>query len=586
MSFFTAEDMIPISQETQSIPADNGLNFTPSQTINFFIPPSINFFQPNDCFLECNVCLTFPEGAIPTRLQLDAHVGANILVRDIRVLTNGGVLLEEINNVNVLSTVKYDYDSNESIRNKRAMTEGTNVWNSFNRGTLGQSTTPYNNTITNPYFKRLSNNASSNASFTNDDMVSAKVMIQLPTGIFLSDRVFPCLLCDGIRVEILTEEPRFCIKQLDGVLQQRYPTLNPRFRGVNDASNNASNGSALNEFYVDNVNNNIGIENFPFVVGESFQFTNVSGLTSASLGVIDPSLISYSSANASSFIIKELEYDSTADSGNGGIKVTTTGGNVTNASVISGKSHMFSTAAQTRSSYEATYTLKNVNLIVAEVKMPQGYTQSLMKGLSEQGTMRYDYPSYTNYKYSLLASEVNANVRLPLNNARARAILHIPVASNTNNTNVNMSASGTTLISFDETDIMVKSNSDGMRAIWDGLSSYQMTYANRLQPSRKIDTTLSASRTSISQQPMIELEKSLLMSSIEPHSFRAFQRNAVLGRALSLNDGVYDTRGKDYSLQLEYNHPTTPSTENKLIHSFVSHLRTLSISGDSITVEI
>ena len=86
MSFFTAEDMIPISQETQSIPADNGLNFTPSQTINFFIPPSINFFQPNDCFLECNVCLTFPEGAIPTRLQLDAHVGANILVRDIRVL--------------------------------------------------------------------------------------------------------------------------------------------------------------------------------------------------------------------------------------------------------------------------------------------------------------------------------------------------------------------------------------------------------------------------------------------------------------------------------------------------------------------
>ena len=586
-SFFRAEDMIPISQETKSLPADNGLDFNPQQRINFFIPPDIQFFQPNDCYLECNVCLTFPSGAAPTRLQLDSEAGATTLIRDIRILTNGGVLLEEISNANILSTVRYDYDTNETIKNKRCLTEGCTKWNSFNRGEMGQSKTNYNNTITNPYFKREDNTDSTSASFTNADFTSAKVLIPLPTGIFGSERVFPNMLVDGVRIEILTEETRFVFRQLDGVLKERYPTLNPLFRGKTDANASLAVGQALSEFFLERDNNQIGIQNMPFVVGEHFQFIDVRSI--GDNGSTTNASISYSSANASDFVIKTIEYDGTGgDGSNGAIKITCANptDTVQGAPICTKFSHMFSTSVENKSSYEASYTLKNVNLIVGEVKMPGGYTQSLMKGLQESGTMRYDYPSYTNYKYSLLASEVNANVRLPLMNSRARSILHIPVASNTKNTQQTISCSGTYLISHDAKDKVVRSNSNGLRGIWDGLSSYQMIYENRLQPSRKVDTTKSASKTSISQQPLVELEKSLLMSGVEPHSFRAFQSNAVIGRALALNDGVYDTRGKDYALNLEYNHPTEAATTNKLIHSFVAHLRSLVISGDSITVEI
>ena len=75
------------------------------------------------------------------------------------------------------------------------------------------------------------------------------------------------------------------------------------------------------------------------------------------------------------------------------------------------------------------------------------------------------------------------------------------------------------------------------------------------------------------------------MSGFDPHSFRAFQENAVIGRALALNDGVYDARGKDYSLQVEYNETEVP-TINKLWHNWCAHLRTLMISGDAIRVQI
>ena len=398
------------------------------------------------------------------------------------------------------------------------------------------------------------------------------------------------MLVDGVRIEILTEEPRFVFRQLDGVLKERLPALNPVFRGKTDANASLSPGQTLPSFFLKRTNNQIGIQNFPFVVGETFQFVDLDSITNGS--TTNASITKATNGalnNAPDFKIKTIEWDQSADSGAGGIKITCEDATatVTNASITTGKSVMFSTAVETRSSYEASYTLKNVNLIVGEVKMPDGYTQSLVKGLSQQGTMRYDYPSYTNYKYSLLASEVNAQVRLPLMNSRARSILHIPVASNTKGTAETISCSGTYLVSSDPKDLIVRSNSNGLRGIWNGLSSYQMTYENRLQPSRRVDTTLSASKTSISQVPLIELEKSLLMAGIEPHSFKAFQRNAVIGRALSLNDGVYDTRGKDYSVELEYNHPTqTTDRENMLIHSFVAHLRTLEIKGDSITVEI
>jgi hypothetical protein len=117
----------------------------------------------------------------------------------------------------------------------------------------------------------------------------------------------------------------------------------------------------------------------------------------------------------------------------------------------------------------------------------------------------------------------------------------------------------------------------------DTIESYQFFYDGKLNPSRKVDCAKTSSRTSISQQQLIELEKALAQSKIIPYSFRAFQSNFVIGRALSLQDGVYDTRGKDFNLQVEY--PAT-AAHNHLWMNWVGHIRRIVFNGDGISLSV
>ena len=85
-------------------------------------------------------------------------------------------------------------------------------------------------------------------------------------------------------------------------------------------------------------------------------------------------------------------------------------------------------------------------------------------------------------------------------------------------------------------------------------------------------------------QPLIETEKALVQADIPVKSFASFNENFVIARALSLNSGVYDCRGRDFNLQVNYQ--GSAPTKNKLWKNFVWHLRRISIKGDSVSVEM
>ena len=102
-----------------------------------------------------------------------------------------------------------------------------------------------------------------------------------------------------------------------------------------------------------------------------------------------------------------------------------------------------------------------------------------------------------------------------------------------------------------------------------------------------MDVSKISSRTSISQQWVIEAEKSLAMANIEPLSFLKFQENFFIGRALALGrNAVYDARGKDFSLQVEYTKSGSPPTKAHLWNNFVSHVRRLEIKNGSLQVMV
>jgi hypothetical protein len=73
------------------------------------------------------------------------------------------------------------------------------------------------------------------------------------------------------------------------------------------------------------------------------------------------------------------------------------------------------------------------------------------------------------------------------------------------------------------------------------------------------------------------------MADIEPLSFRQFQSNFFVGRALALGkNAVYDARGKDFNLQVEYT--GADQTKNKLWNNYVAHLRRLVIKNGGLDV--
>ena len=88
-SFWSGQDKVPISQKSVSIPSQNGLEYSGGQRVIIEVPPTIEYIQPRESYLQFEVKLKLPAavttaGLKQTYLQLDETLGAQSLIRDIR----------------------------------------------------------------------------------------------------------------------------------------------------------------------------------------------------------------------------------------------------------------------------------------------------------------------------------------------------------------------------------------------------------------------------------------------------------------------------------------------------------------------
>ena len=587
MSFWNAEDKVPVSQTKVSIPAQHGLEYSPGQKCEFHLPPSIGFLQPKESYVNLTVKLQKDPSADPTRLQLDAETGVQVLLKDVRIYSGGAgrILLEEYQNYNVLTALKYDYETNDTIKAKRAMVEGATVWSEKSRSDHGIVKTQQNNVDENAYFTPLPASASYSTAWSNDDYQEVKALLPLNTGIFSNDKIFPIAMTEGLVVEIIFEEARKVFRTLDQTSRYRHLQANPFFMSTNGSNlapdePAASNGSQFLDFYVrrDNSQGWSGdIKAFPFVVGEEVRFIN------ASTGVDNPSIATGSLTPK----INRIEYVAGVTQA---IKVTLNGSYRPTAK-LDQEHVLYSRSVESAATYAPSYLISNAEFVVQKVEMPAGYTSKLASMMKSGGAMNYDFLSATNYKISQLASERVANLRLPLTQSRAKSILCIPTDSSPAGTKANLSAAATYVTDYDlgATATTAQWNANhsqrtGIVGCVDELSAYQLFYDGKLNPSRKVFTTKLASKKSVDAQPLIELEKALVMGGIRPFSMLKFRENFAIGRPLSLQNGTYDARGKDFSLQLEYT--DSAPTVDKLWMCWALHLRRIVISGDSISMQI
>ncbi len=597
MSFWTSDDKIPISQTKVSVPAEHGLQYSPGQKCEFKLPAGINFFQPSESYLNLTVKLKKDAVNDPTRLQLDAETGMHVLIKDVRIYSGGAgrILLEEYQNYNVLTALKYDYETNDTLKAKRALTEGATVFSERSRSTTGLEHTQQNNLEENPYFKSMDGSASYSTAFTDDEYLDVKGLLQLNTGIFSNKKVFPIGMTEGLVVEIIFEDARRVFRTLDQTSRYRHLAMNPFFMSSNGTDDTAApaapnsapqfpvaaNASAFREFFVrrDNCQGwGEDVDSFPFCIGEEITFMNAStGIENAD-----------TTRDATPAIISRIEYQAGVFNA---VKVVLNGSYRPTADFTQ-ELVVCSRAIEKASTYTPTYLIKNAEMILQQVEMPQGYTSKLSQMMKGGGAMNYDFLSGTNYKISQLASERVANLRLPLSQSRAKSVLCIPTDASSSGTKELLEAATTYITHYDlESDASTRawnanhSQRTGLVGCVDALTSYQLFYDGKLNPNRKVFCNKLSTKNSVDSQPLIELEKGLQMGGIMPFSFKKFRENFAIGRALSLQNGVYDTRGSDFNLQVEYQQTNAPVID-KLWNCWCMHLRRIVISGNGIMLQV
>tara|TARA_R110000803_G_scaffold200739_3_gene265267 strand:+ start:1603 stop:3312 length:1710 start_codon:yes stop_codon:yes gene_type:complete len=567
MSIWQSKSSVPIEQTERAISSVNGLNYSAGQVIDVFIPPTTKFIIGKDCYLTFDVEIALPADTAGqlTRIQLDAETGGQSLCRTVSVWAgNKQTLLEQIVAYNNMVSIKYDYETNDTLKGKRTVEGATQSIASLS-GTKGSSVSQLTNSKVNPFYKKVAN-ADTSENFTADVYYQkAKITMPMHTGIFGSEKVFPVMKCNGIMLSIELESNVNVFRMLDTVSSQRRIDANPKFHGVTAAgASMVASGSDTKEFFCDFSNSNYSIENSPFVVGQSFRLQKQDH-TNAPVDTAG--------------IIESITFDSTY------VKFTTSASVTATAAVDPADNYFFvDTTVFEAATYNPTYTVSRVELVVKEVSMGAEYERDMEQCMKSGGVMEVDIESVTNYQRSALLSDRVSNLQIDPNNSRCRSILSCPTDATRYTTAKAISASGTYVIQNDVADNVLRSCRSGLEGISDHLSEYQWFLNGRLQPSRPINVANISNKVGISSQHLVELEKSLASANIQPLSFEAYNRNFVIGRTLGIQENmVYDARGKSFSLQLNYNE-TDPPVRNKLWNNFLFHVRRIVINDSSVMV--
>ncbi len=585
--FWKVDDSVRVGERKVSIPSENGLSYSPGQKVQISVDPSTKFMDGRESYLDFDVQLKLPAGATPTRLQLDKCTSS--LIRNIRIYDGSrGNLLEEISDYATYVSVKYDYDKDINIENMRALREGCAVHQPTNRGTLGTSKTSMANTTTNPFFKKTSGNQT--VAFSDTDFLKAKICLPLHTGIFAnSTTIFPVMMTSGLYIEIDLNDADVVIKQLDSVLRDTRTPLNPVFHSVNGSNvpDNLALDSPTDTFYVAADNSLSGtdrVSKFPFVVGETFLFclkdNNGSGTT-----FVAPAVISEINLSAAANDNKGLiEVKTVATFNNSGVLVT------------AGDWVMYSTAVADAATYDASYEVSSVSLVVSQIELDPAYERGMVQKVREGKAIEFDIMSLTNYKHSILASDRQTTFQIFAQNSRAKSLLVVPQDSTVYTSAQMISGSGTyqiqgtgydndTLATKTPQDVSLASTRSGLTGICDQLSSVQYQINGKRVPSREVSTRKIATTESLDAFHIYELEKTLDNAGIAPRSFRSFMENFCFGRGFSAGGqgGVMDLRDKDLAVILRYQTATAP-VKGKLFQSYVFHIKRLVIRDGTVDV--
>jgi len=531
-----------VNSKSTIVPSDHQQKYRDGETMRFEVPAFMSYIDPRQSYLKCKLSIEDNEFTNHIRLKLDSGVGAQGIIDRIRIYDgNNQVQLENLENYAERVNLTNHYSKNQSIKAKRELLEAVELTTTFTEGQLFNAYEP--TTLVNVGVNMNPN--------------SLEIAMPLHSGVLGGRKLFPVELFDGLRVEIDLNNAGKFLSNFNGDGLATDVGGRPFANGV--AINTGGAGSADVDVFGLNAGGTTNVRAEDITAGSNIKVGDtISGIvadgTTEVLGIVQ-SLSQQPQGGA--FATDHLRITLTAPynpvNANKNLPVWTQG--------TAPLGDVFVSTAQYNNNVPRV-VIEDVELVVKQVSPPAGMLQQYAKQVATPEGVRFDIMTYDTYRNNIQSAESVSQVQIPSYNSRAKGILCCPMNNGLaqNLTNKNLS---TTL---------------------DTIKEYQFYINGQPQPTRAVPTsTLSANPATCSQVAMWELEKTLKTCGVEVRDLNAPERHFAVGRALARYGGVYNLKDVGgLALKQEYSN----AQENKLLISFVGHLRKLVVNSSGKIVEL
>ncbi len=468
--FESEEVRASIPSRSSYAPSDKQKAYNLGETIRFHIPAFQSFIDSRMCTLNFK-CRVENANAL---LRFSNKCGLHSIIDQIRIMdANTNTVLETLQNYAEMAQKFHLYSENQSIRNKRALTEGLEY---TSRAFDGCSYDDYparnsdNSQLFNHGYKTGADGNYDVTANVGSDPNTIEVALHLYSGILgaLSNKMFPAIICDGLRIEIQTNIAEKCLElwtaegivdddgEVDvtigdgdsarfGIIAPTPTTANPltsiklyteKQAGFdqNPTATNFPTQGAVDGGVVAVKNQLVGAVNL--VVGrELYGWTNAVAPLWTKMGVIQ-SVSCNAGEDSGGEVAVDVTFVPDATNANGDLFVggagRAAGGAIQNAKnntcgiKLSDVNKKIIPAGATTAP-DMKVVLSELQFIVKTAQPPQSYINSMMKQASSEEGIKYDYLTLDCYRNSVLSGERVIQLNIPTLNHRATSIITLPV---------------------------------------------------------------------------------------------------------------------------------------------------------------
>jgi len=593
MDFEADEVTKSIPSRSSYAPSDKQKSYKAGDTLRFHIPPFQSFIDPRQTTLNFRVKIDGLAG-LPL-VRFSNKCGLHSIIENIRIMdANTNTVLESLMNYGEMAQKLHMYSENRSIRNKRALIEGLEYTSRDFDSELYDNEPARNSHESQlfdvPYrYDKSTNDFGSPIQVTaTSDPNTVEVSLHLYSGVLgaLSDKVYPAMITDGLRIEIDTCVPQKCLELWtaqglvadDGgvvtseiakdskrvcIIQGSVTTANPvtyvdlhveKNPGFDQdpVATNTPTQAALDAGACAIKNGLSGAVNL--LVGKPlYGFTNANPPVWSKLGDITGVASNYATEDAGGEVSVRVFLDNgiNGDEINGGAGEGT--GNIATQNTCGLRQVDWGSA-------QPTITISDLQFIVKTLQPPQSYISSMLKQIATEEGVQYDYMTMDTYRNNVLAGEKVVQINIPTINHMATSIMTLPV----------------------DNSLSQRYYHKNLDTIIDDADNYNYLIDNKLVPTRRVRLSqLSQTVPKTEQVALFEAEKSLTSIKIHPKNLDFQDENFFIGRGLGRYGGVYNLAATgNASLRVEYTNPL----KNKLMVSYIGGIRRLTINRNGRSV--